>query len=151
MSTSQKKKNNSNRIAISTSLRIKPTPSNHSEHKLLIDNQPSTSLLSSFTYILNSKQTQLQCYNQTCSQSIHEFLNDGCNCTFFVYGQTGSGKTHTLFGPPNSFHSESLASSNVDEVFKNVEIPTTWGIFPRVVLHLLSNQQQQNNKQQQYS
>jgi len=53
-----------------------------------------------------------------------------------------------LFGPPNSFHSESLASTNVDEVFKNVEIPTSWGIFPRVVLHLLSNQQQ-NNKQQQ--
>jgi len=147
MSTTSKKHNN--RIAISTSLRIKPTPSNHNEHKLLIDDENNNTLLSSFTHILNSKQTQLQCYNQTsCSQSIHEFLNDGCNCTFFVYGQTGSGKTHTLFGPPNSFHSESLASTNVDEVFKNVEIPTSWGIFPRVVLHLLSNQQQ-NNKQQQ--
>ena len=151
---SQKKKKNSNRIAISTSLRIKPTPSNHNEHKLSIDDdENNNTLLSSFTHILNSKQTQLQCYNQTCSQSIHEFLNYGCNCTFFVYGQTGSGKTHTLFGPPNSFHSESLASTNVDEVFHNVKIPTSWGIFPRVVLHLLSNQQQQqqNNKQQQQS
>jgi len=41
----------------------------------------------------------------------------------------------------------------VDEVFCNVKIPTSWGIFPRVVLHLLSNQQQQknNNQKQQQS
>lgn len=119
-----------NRIAICTSLRLKPT--DLSRNELEIDQ----SLLVSFSHFLNSRQSQLKCYSDTCSKTVDEFLN-GRNCTLFVYGQTGSGKTHTLFGPPNAFHGGSLAPENVDEVFKNVSIPKSWGAFPRIVLHLL--------------
>lgn len=126
-----------NQIAISTSLRLKPIPANHNENKL--DNNNAAS---SFVHILNEKQTQLQCYNSTCSHTVDEFINGRRNNTLFVYGQTGSGKTHTLFGPPNSFHSAALDSTNVNENFRNVDIPTSWGLLPRIVLHLLSIQQQ---------
>ena len=129
-----------NQIAISTSLRLKPIPANHNENKL--DNNNAAS---SFVHILNEKQTQLQCYNSTCSHTVDEFINGRRNNTLFVYGQTGSGKTHTLFGPPNSFHSAALDSTNVNEKFRNVNIPNSWGLFPRIVLHLLSIQQQHNN------
>ena len=97
-----------NQIAISTSLRLKPIPANHNENKL--DNNNAASL---FAHILNEKQTQLQCYNATCSHKVDEFINGRRNNTLFVYGQTGSGKTQTLFGPPNSFHSAALDSTNV--------------------------------------
>ena len=121
-----------NRIAISTSLRLKPTDA--ALETLNIDED----CLSSFSHFLDSGQGQLKCYSETCSKSVNEFL-DGRNCTLFVYGQTGSGKTHTLFGPPNSFHAATLAPGNVDEVFKNVTIPSSWGSFPRIVLHLLQD------------
>eukprot|EP00580_Thalassiosira_gravida_P003438 CAMPEP_0201618742 /NCGR_PEP_ID=MMETSP0492-20130828/39823_1 /ASSEMBLY_ACC=CAM_ASM_000837 /TAXON_ID=420259 /ORGANISM="Thalassiosira gravida, Strain GMp14c1" /LENGTH=263 /DNA_ID=CAMNT_0048087415 /DNA_START=85 /DNA_END=873 /DNA_ORIENTATION=+ len=118
---------NDNRIAISTSLRLKPTDST----KLEINKE---ALLASFSHFFPSNQGQSKCYQDACAETVHEFLN-GRNCTLFVYGQTGSGKTHTLFGPPNSFNTGSL--EHVDEVFQGVSIPNSWGSFPRIILHLL--------------
>lgn len=121
-------KKSGTRIAISSSLRLKPTTQN--KHALDEDSYAS------FAHVLDDKQGQLRCYSDTCRDTVEEFLS-GCNCTTFCYGQTGSGKTHTLFGPPNSFHSESLSPENAKEVFNNVTIPNSWGLFPRVLLHLL--------------
>ena len=120
----------SNRIAICTSLRLKPT--DFFKNELAID-EP---LLTNFSHVFDSSQNQLKCYADACSETVNEFLK-GRNCTLFVYGQTGSGKTHTLFGPPNSFHGCSLEPNNADEIFKGVSIPSSWGSFPRVILHLL--------------
>lgn len=152
------------RISIATSVRIKPL---HSTEQVPLDISQST-LLSPFTAVLDSKQTQLKSYNSTCRDTINSFTN-GKNCTLFVYGQTGSGKviiqmnnmscyslpqaqgithrfsshllfvekTHTMFGPPNAFNKRSLDHSN--EEFCGTQIPSTWGIFPRLVLELLKD------------
>lgn len=132
------------RIAISTSLRLKPTDLTRNENEIDIDE----SLLTSFSHYFNPRRNsnQLKCYSQACSKTVHEFLG-GRNCTLFVYGQTGSGKTHTLFGPPNSFHGGTLLGGNADEVFKNISIPSSWGAFPRILLHLLHENSNRNGTQ----
>lgn len=48
-------------------------------------------------------------------------------------------KTHTLFGPPNAFHGRSLEDHHANEQFKGTLIPSTWGVFPRLVLELLTS------------
>lgn len=74
------------RIAITTSLRLKPTI----QPKKQLDTQ--SSLFASFANVLDDKQTQLKCYSDTdCADTVEQFLK-GRNCTLFVYGQTGSGK-----------------------------------------------------------
>lgn len=122
-------RSNRNRINITTSLRLKPSPG-----------LPCTKILpesiTSFSHFFDSAQGQLLCYSKSCSRTVDEFLT-GRNCTVFVYGQTGSGKTHTLFGPPNSFHSNTLIN-DATEAFHNVKIPISWGVFPRIVLSLLN-------------
>lgn len=122
-----------NRIAVSASLRLKPVDSS-AERKIAIDKDDP--LLASYSCFFAPNQGQLQCYRGTCSDIVAEFTN-GRNCTLFVYGQTGSGKTHTLFGPPNSFHDNSLSPDHAKEVFQGASIPNSWGLFPRIVLHLL--------------
>lgn len=123
------KRSNRNRINITTSLRLKPSPG-ETTRTILPDS------ISSFSHFFDATKGQLQCYSNACSRTIDEFLN-GRNCTVFCYGQTGSGKTHTLFGPPNSFHSNTL-NNDASEAFHNVKIPVEWGVFPRIVLSLLS-------------
>eukprot|EP00985_Skeletonema_marinoi_P016418 scaffold8829_cov107-Skeletonema_marinoi.AAC.5 len=119
---------NRDSISITTSLRFKPSPG---------DTRTITIHPNSITHFFDSAKDQLQCYSTACSRTIEEFLS-GRNCTVFVYGQTGSGKTHTLFGPPNSFHSNTL-KNDATEAFHNVKIPVSWGAFPRIVLSLLNN------------
>ena len=122
--------NNRNRINITTSLRIKPSPGQTCSTRI------HSQSITSFSNFFDSATGQLQCYSNACSRTVDEFLN-GRNCTVFVYGQTGSGKTHTLFGPPNSFHSNTL-NNDATEPFHNVKIPVSWGSFPRIVLSLLN-------------
>jgi len=120
---------NRDRLSITTSLRFKPSPGDtRTIH-------PDS--ITSFSHFFDSAKGQLQCYSAACSRTTEEFLS-GRNCTVFVYGQTGSGKTHTLFGPPNSFHSNTL-KNDATEAFHNVKIPVSWGAFPRIVLSLLNN------------
>ncbi|KAK1739678.1 kinesin family protein [Skeletonema marinoi] len=119
---------NRDSISITTSLRFKPSPG---------DTRTIQGEFTSFSHFFDSAKGQLQCYSDACSRTIEEFLS-GRNCTVFVYGQTGSGKTHTLFGPPNSFHSNTL-KNDATEAFHNVKIPVSWGAFPRIVLSLLNN------------
>lgn len=57
-------------------------------------------------------------------------LESGFSCTLMAYGQTGSGKTYTMFGPAGC-----LTES---ELLRAQGIPSTFGIFPRVAIHLLS-------------
>ena len=77
------------RIAITTSLRLKPT----TQPKQQLDTQ--SSLFASFANVLDDKQTQLKCYSDTqCADTVELFLK-GRNCTLFVYGQTGSGKVRS--------------------------------------------------------
>mmetsp|Transcript_25358 Transcript_25358/g.37942 ORF Transcript_25358/g.37942 Transcript_25358/m.37942 type:complete len:382 (+) Transcript_25358:73-1218(+) len=123
-------KKNGHSFAISTSLRFKPNDDSENEIEI------NKNLLSPFSSILSPHHDQLKCYNDACVGTVDQFRK-GYNCTFFVYGQTGSGKTYTLFGPPNAFNGKSLEDENVSEVFKGISIPSTWGIFPRLVLHLL--------------
>ena len=155
------------RLSIATSVRIKPL---HSDEQVPLDISQST-LVSPFTTVLDSKQTQLKSYTSTSRDAINAFTN-GKNCTLFVYGQTGSGKvslsnelnvvscylssntrnnsplsplhsfrfvekTHTMFGPPNAFNKSSLDHTN--EEFCGTQIPSTWGIFPRLVVELLKD------------
>jgi primosomal protein N' len=127
---------NHNKIRITTSLRLKPiapAPGHECESIQFHHN----SSITSFSNIFDSTQSKLQCYSNACSATVDEFLSSQNNCTIFVYGQTGSGKTHTLFGPPNSFHSKVLENAN--EVFHDVNIVSTWGIFPRIILNILNN------------
>lgn len=124
---------NHNRIQITTSLRLKPIAPGHECESIL----HHKSSITSFSKIFDSRQSQLQCYSNACSATVDEFLRGQNNCTIFVYGQTGSGKTHTLFGPPNSFHSKVLENAN--EVFHDLNIPQDWGIFPRIILNILNN------------
>jgi len=87
---------------------------------------------------MNAHCNQLKTYSNACADTVDEFKK-GCNCTMFVYGQTGSGKTHSLFGPPNAFNGTSLNLENADEVFKGTSIPSTWGMFPRLILDLMNS------------
>ena len=70
---------------------------------------------------------------------IGAFLN-GFDCTLFAYGQTGSGKTHTMFGPPGCFSEELMSSAEKDDL----NIPSTWGIFPRTMANTLEYLKSQN-------
>ena len=124
------KRSHRNRINITTSLRLKPSPG---ETRTI----PPDSI-TSFSHFFDTSTDQLQCYSNACSKTNDEFLS-GRNCTLFCYGQTGSGKTHTLFGPPNSFHSNTL-KYDATELFQNVKIPISWGAFPRIVLSILNTQ-----------
>ena len=123
------KRSHRNRINITTSLRLKPSPG---EATRTIPPESITS----FSHFFDSTKDQLQCYSNACSKTVDELLC-GRNCTLFCYGHTGSGKTHTLFGPPNSFHSNTL-KYDATELFQNVKIPISWGAFPRIVLSILN-------------
>jgi len=59
------------------------------------------------------------------AQHLVNFL-DGYNINQFAYGQTGSGKTYTLIGPRGGFD---------HPIREDGAIPSTWGLFPRFLLH----------------
>ena len=62
-------------------------------------------------------------------------LDAGFSCTLMAYGQTGSGKTYTMFGPTGC-----LTEAELAQVGPSGAAPSRWGIFPRVALHLLAQQ-----------
>lgn len=121
---------------INVVLRVRPLQNNISSSAIQVD--PSTGVLQihdtsyQFADHVVCGSDQDICFDATSSRLMSQ-IQQGISCCLLAYGQTGSGKTYTMFGPAGELTETALNEAQR----KGCEIPSLWGLFPRVALQLL--------------